>query len=149
VRTLPVAQLHAGPYETTLAHTDVLVEVRLPVRPRSGSAYAKVERRAGDWAVTAAGAAVALDADGRIVDAAVGLTAVGLDGTVEGVAQALRGREPTPDSLDAAARLAAEQARPTADQRGSVEYKRHLAGELTRRVLVRACERAAASAGQG
>jgi carbon-monoxide dehydrogenase medium subunit len=123
--------------------------VRLPVRPRSGSAYAKVERRAGDWAVTAAGAAVALDADGRIVDAAVGLTAVGLDGTVEGVAQALRGREPTPDSLDAAARLAAEQARPTADQRGSVEYKRHLAGELTRRVLVRACERAAASAGQG
>lgn len=149
VRTLPVTALHAGPYETTLAHTDVLVEIRLPVRPRSGSAYAKVERRAGDWAVTAAGAAVVLDDDGRIADAAVGLTAVGVDGTVDGVAQALHGREPTPASLDAAARLAAEQARPTADQRGGVEYKRHLAGELTRRVLVRACERAAASAGQG
>ena len=41
---------------------ELLTEIRLPVRPRSGSAYEKVERRVGDWAVAAAGAAVTLAA---------------------------------------------------------------------------------------
>ena len=61
-----------------LAHNEMLIEVRIPVRHNTSSAYAKVERRVGDWAVTAAGAALTLDGD-AIAAARVGLTAVNPD----------------------------------------------------------------------
>ena len=142
-RILPLAEFHRGAYETAVAPDELLCEIRFPIRPRSSSAYEKVERRAGDWAVAAAGAAVTLAPDGSIADAAVGLTAVGLDGTVAGVADVLRGERPGEDLFAEAGSLAAAAARPVEDQRGPVDYKRHLADELTRRVLRRACARAA------
>jgi carbon-monoxide dehydrogenase medium subunit len=142
-RTLTMAELHRGPYETAVAQNELLTEVRFPVRPRSGSAYEKVERRVGDWAVAAAGAAVSLGEDNRIEDVAVGLTALGLDGTVDRAAAALRGQLPSEDLYAQAGRMAAEDCNPVADQRGPVDYKRHLADELTRRVLRTACARAA------
>ena len=52
------------------------IEIRVPLRADAGSAYEKVERRAGDWAVAAAGAAVRLEG-GTIADAGIALTAVG------------------------------------------------------------------------
>lgn len=142
-RTLPMAQFHRGPYETAVEPEEILCELRFPIHPRSSSAYEKVERRTGDWAVAAAGAAVTLAGDGTIADAAAGLTAVGLDGTVEGIADLLRGQVPEDALFEAAGQLAAAAANPIDDQRGPVDYKRHLADELTRRVLRRACERAA------
>lgn len=142
-RTVAMEDFHRGPYETAVAQNEVLTEFRFPVRPRSSSAYEKVERRVGDWAVAAAGAVVVLAADGSIEDAAVGLTAVGLDGTVAGVAELLRGQQPAEDLFAEAGRIAAAACHPSADQRGPVDYKRHLADELTRRVLRRACTRAA------
>ena len=42
----------------TRGDAEMLIEVRIPIREHGGSAYEKVERRAGDWAVTSAGAAV-------------------------------------------------------------------------------------------
>ena len=42
----------------------MLIEVRVPLRDGAGSAYEKVERRRGDWAVAAAGAAVSLSGAG-------------------------------------------------------------------------------------
>ena len=72
----PMDEFHRGPYETALGDNEMLIEVRIPVRPSGRSAYAKVERRVGDWAVVAAGAAVWLDG-GAIADARVGLAAVG------------------------------------------------------------------------
>ena len=80
-RILAMADFHRGPYETAVGQDELLCELRFPIRPRSGSAYEKVERRVGDWAVGAAGASVTLAADGTIADAAVGLTALGLDHT--------------------------------------------------------------------
>jgi aerobic carbon-monoxide dehydrogenase medium subunit len=145
-RTFTMAELHRGPYETAVAQDELLTEVRFPVRPRSSSAYEKVERRVGDWAVAAAGAAVTLAPDHSIEDTAIGLTAVGLHGTVDRAAAVLRGQEPSEDLFAAAGRIAAEDCSPTADQRGPVDYKRHLADELTRRVLRTACARAARSA---
>ena len=50
----------AGPYRTAVADDEMLVEIRIPTRERSGSAYEKVDRRVGDWAVVAAGAALSL-----------------------------------------------------------------------------------------
>ncbi|MDQ0756557.1 xanthine dehydrogenase family protein subunit M [Arthrobacter sp. B3I4] len=142
-RVLAMRDFHRGPYQTAVGPDELLCEVRLPVRQRSGSAYEKVERRVGDWAVAAAGAAVMLAEDGSIADAAVGLTALGLDHTVAEAAGLLRGKQPSEELFADAGRLAAEACDPVADQRGPVDYKRHLADELTRRVLRQACARAA------
>ncbi|MGY2746726.1 FAD binding domain-containing protein [Pseudarthrobacter sp. O4] len=142
-RILTMADFHRGPYETAVGQDELLCELRFPIRPGSGSAYEKVERRVGDWAVGAAGAAVTLAADGSIADAAVGLTALGLDHTVAEAAAVLRGQRPTEELFAEAGRLAAAACDPVDDQRGPIDYKRHLADELTRRVLRLACTRAA------
>ena len=77
-REIGIDEFMVGPYETALAHNEMLIEVRIPLRHNTSSAYAKVERRVGDWAVAAAGSAVTLDGD-QIAAARVGLTAVNAD----------------------------------------------------------------------
>jgi carbon-monoxide dehydrogenase medium subunit len=54
-REIAIDDILEGPYETSLAHNEMLMEIRIPLRPNTSSAYAKVERRIGDWAMTAAG----------------------------------------------------------------------------------------------
>jgi carbon-monoxide dehydrogenase medium subunit len=142
-RLVSMDDFHRGPYETAVAQDELLCELRFPIRPRSGSAYEKVERRVGDWAVAAAGAAISLADDGRVDAAAIGLTALGLDGTVAEAEAVLLGQQPREELFVEAGRLAAIACDPVADQRGQIDYKRHLADELTRRVLRRACARAA------
>jgi carbon-monoxide dehydrogenase medium subunit len=140
-RTVPMAEFYRGPFETAVGTGELLVEVRIPLRPNGSSAYEKVERRAGDWAVVSAGAAVWMEGS-AIAEARVGLAAVGPDTTgIGAVSDFLRGQEPTDDVLARAGELAAAHCRPAADLRGSEEYKRHLASELTRRALRRAVER--------
>ena len=140
-RVVSMDDFHRGPYETAVGQAEILTEIRIPVRPGGSSAYAKVERRAGDWAVASAGAAVWMDGD-TISDARVGLAAVGPNTTgIAAVSEALRGREPTDEVIAEAGRLAMEACSPTTDNRGTAEYKRHLAGELTRRTLRTAVER--------
>src|SRR6201995_3656352 len=63
-RVLDCDAFHRGPYRTAVEHDELLVEIRVPLRPRTGSAYEKVDRRVGDWAVAAAGASLSLDEDG-------------------------------------------------------------------------------------
>jgi carbon-monoxide dehydrogenase medium subunit len=141
-RTVPLAEFHVGPYETVVEPGELLTEVRVPIRPGGGSAYLKVERRAGDWAVAAAGAAVWLDGD-RIRTAGIGLAAVGAKHFRAAEAEAfLAGKPATEETFAEAGRIAAENTNPVADQRGPVDYKRHLAGELTVRVLRAAAARA-------
>jgi len=141
-RTIPMREFHVGPYETAVEQREMLVEIRLAVRPGAGSAYEKVERRAGDWAIAAAGAALWLDG-GTISDAGIGLTAVGVDGfSASAVEEALKGEVPSAEVFDEAGRLASAATSPADDQRGSAAYKRELAGELTRRALRRAASRA-------
>jgi carbon-monoxide dehydrogenase medium subunit len=141
-RTVRVAEFHVGPYETVVAPDEMLVEVRVPIRPGGGSAYEKVERRVGDYPVAAAGVAVWLD-DGTIARAGIGLTAVGAPHFHAAPAEEfLRGRPATEETFAEAGRIAAVHCNPVADQRGPVDYKRHLAGELTVRALRRAVARA-------
>jgi aerobic carbon-monoxide dehydrogenase medium subunit len=143
-REIPMADFIAGPYETALAFNEMLVEVRIPVRHNTSSAYAKVERRVGDWAVTAAGASLTLDGQkgGAIAAARVGLTAVNPDrDALAEVSAALVGQPATDEVFAEAGRRAAEACDPVTDMRGTVEYKRHLASELTTRTLRTAAER--------
>ncbi|GFG52867.1 hypothetical protein MAGR_43080 [Mycolicibacterium agri] len=140
-REVPIDEFLTGPYETSLAFNEMLVEVRIPLRHRTSSAYAKVERRVGDWAVAAAGAAVTLD-NGSIAAARVGLTAVNADADrLAAVSEALVGQTPTDEVLAEAGRRAAAACEPVTDMRGSADYKRHLASELTIRTLRTAIQR--------
>ncbi len=140
-RVVPMHDFHRGPYETAVADGEMLVEVRLPIRVGGSSAYEKVERRTGDWAVVSVGAAVWM-ADGTIADARVGLAAVGPNTTsIDAISEALRGQQPSEQLWEQAGAIAAESCNPTEDGRGSVAYKRHLADELTRRALRRSVAR--------
>jgi carbon-monoxide dehydrogenase medium subunit len=179
-RTVSMREFHTGPYETVVGQDELLVELRVPITPGTGSAYEKVERRAGDWPVAAAGAVLRLaggsgdggsgdrgsgygssgdggSGDGRsgdrgsgsgddgdlVTEIGIGLTAVGAEHFVATEAEdALRGRPATEENFAEAGRVAARHCRPSADQRGPVDYKRHLAGELTVRALRRAAARA-------
>jgi carbon-monoxide dehydrogenase medium subunit len=141
-RTVPVRELHTGPYETVVGDAEMLTEIQVPIRSGAGSAYEKLERRVGDWAIAASAAVVWLDGD-TVTDAGIGLAAVGAEHFVCPRAEAhLRGATVSDDLIAAAAAIASEDCNPTTDQRGPAEYKRHLAGELTKRALHRAVARA-------
>jgi carbon-monoxide dehydrogenase medium subunit len=143
-RVVDMHEFHRGPYETAVGPAEMLVEIRVPlgeVRSRQGSAYEKLDRRVGDWAVVAAGAAVTLR-DGIVVEAGVALAAAGGDITSAEAESWLAGKGPTGEVLAQAAEKAAQATDPVTDQRGSAEYKRHVAGVLTERALQRAAVRA-------
>jgi aerobic carbon-monoxide dehydrogenase medium subunit len=142
-RTVPARAFHTGPYESVVGPAEMLVELRVPIRPGCGSAYEKLDRRAGDWAIAAAGCFIAMDVGGVVTDAGIGLTAVGAAHFCCPEAEAvLVGSVAGDESLMRAAAKAAEAANPQTDQRGPADYKRHLAGELTKRALRRAVLRA-------
>ncbi|MEW2352265.1 xanthine dehydrogenase family protein subunit M [Spirillospora sp. NPDC029432] len=142
-RAVPVRAFHTGPYETVVEPGELLTELRVPIRPGGSSAYEKVERRAGDWPLAAAGAVLALAGDLRIAEAGIGLTAVRAEHFVAAEAEELlRGAEPSEELFREAGRVAALHCDPGSDQRGPADYKRHLAGELTTRALRRAYHRA-------
>jgi carbon-monoxide dehydrogenase medium subunit len=144
-RVLDIDDFHRGPYQTAVADDEMLLEIRVPLRVGGGgfgSAYEKVDRRVGDWAVAAAGASLRLDDDGVIAEAGVALAAVGADIACAQARDELIGEVPTNDVLERAGAAAAAACSPVADQRGSAEYKRHVAGVLTVRALQRSVARA-------
>jgi carbon-monoxide dehydrogenase medium subunit len=142
IRTVSMREFFTGPYQTVVGPAELLIELRVPVRPTWGSAYVKVERRVGDWPVAAVGAALVLDGE-RITEVGIGMTAVGAEHFVAAAAEEyLTGRDATDEHFTEAGRIAAASCQPSADQRGPVDYKRHLAGELTCRALRRAAARA-------
>jgi carbon-monoxide dehydrogenase medium subunit len=140
-RVVGMSEFHRRPYVTAVGPAEMLVEIRVPAPARAGSAYAKVDRRAGDWAVAAAGAAVALQR-GTIARAGIALAAVGGEITSTAAERELAGQAPSPELFARAGALAAAAADPVTDQRGSAEYKRHVVGVLVERVLARATARA-------
>ncbi|MBP2370393.1 FAD binding domain-containing protein [Pseudonocardia parietis] len=141
-RTVPMREFFVGPYQTAVGPAEVLVELRVPVRPGCGSAHLKVDRRAGDWAVASVACTVWLDGD-DVAEVGIGLTAVGAPNFSAPEAEDhLRGRPATSEAIVEAGRIAAAHCRPVADQRGPADYKLHLASELTVRALHRAVDRA-------
>ena len=141
-RTVGMDEFHVGPYMTAVGDGELLTEVRLPLFPGAGSAHEKVERRAGDWAIAAASAAVWVDRS-TIHDAGIALGAVGLTTIhLKRAEEVLKGKPPSEELFEQAAAIASEDCSPMPDGRGPVDYKRHLAGVLTKRALSRATARA-------
>ena len=143
-RTIPIADFFTGIFSTALAPDEILTEIRIPAPPpKSGGAYVKLERKVGDFATAAAAAQVTLGAGGEVERAGIGLTAAGPMPIKAAEAERfLLNKQPDSATVAEAARLAAVAAAPTADRRGSVEYKREMARVLTTRALTRAIERA-------
>jgi carbon-monoxide dehydrogenase medium subunit len=144
VRTVPLGAFILDAYTTQVGADEMLTAVAVPLpSPPSGGAYVKFERRAGDFAVASVGVQIGLDDDGRCRTVAVSLGALGaMPMRVRRAEEILRGGPASPDVLDEAARLVQEEAQPFEDTRGSVEYKRHLAGVLFRRAFGAALDRA-------
>jgi carbon-monoxide dehydrogenase medium subunit len=145
-REIPLAELFVGPFTTTLEPTEILTEVRVPdPGPSAGGAYLKLERKVGDFATAAVAVQLELDG-GTIKRAGVALTGVGATNLrAERAEAALAGAAPGDDVFAEAARLAAEEAQPTADHRGTVDYKRNVVRVFVERGLRAAAASAAAA----
>jgi carbon-monoxide dehydrogenase medium subunit len=143
-RVIPIGDFFTGLFETSLAHDEILTELRIPTRPlRSGGAYVKVERKVGDFATAAVAVQLTLAEDGTCESVGIGLTNVGETPIKATKAEAaLTGKEPTEALIRWAAHLASEAAEPNDDHRGSEAYKRALIKTLTVRALRKALERA-------
>ena len=144
-RQLPVEQFLVAPGRTALAPGELLVSIRLP-RPaaHTGDAYQRlIPRSEMDIAVASAAVSVTLDANGICTAASVAIGAVAPTALlVELAATALIGSTLDETALKAAAAAASAAARPIDDKRGTVAYRRTVAGVLTRRVAAIAASRA-------
>ncbi len=143
-RTIPVESFFTGFFTTALAPTEILTEIRIPIPPpRSGGAYLKLERKVGDYATAAAAVQVTLEGRAEVARAGIGLTNAGpVPVKAVEAERYLKGKTPDQATVAEAARLAAAATDPTADRRGSVEYKREMARVLTARALRKAIQRA-------
>ncbi len=143
-RTIPVKNLFNGPLSTTLNPNEILTEIRIPIPPlHSGGAYLKMERKVGDFAAAAVAVQLTVGKGNLCERIGIGLTNVGAT-PIKAVRaeQLLRGQMISDEIIRAAAQTASEEAQPSADLRGSVEYKRSLVRVLTTRALNRALQRA-------
>jgi carbon-monoxide dehydrogenase medium subunit len=132
-----------GLYSTAIEPEEILTEIRIPMPAKhTGSCYAKLKRKTGDFATAAAAVLLELDGD-TVVDVSIALTNVGPTALKATDAESfLRGRQLTEGTIVETARLAMEICDPVEDLRGSVEYKRAMAGEMTQRALRTAAARA-------
>jgi len=145
-RVIPIADFLQDTFTTTLEPNELLTEIRVP-RPSesAGGAYLKLERKVGDFATV--GTAVHLDLDdGTIGRAGIALTAVGATNIKAVSAEnALAGAEPTQEVFEEAAQLAADEAEPFDDVRGSADYKRAIVKTYVKRGLDRCLQLAQGS----
>ena len=145
-REIRAREFFLDTFSTAIEPTEVLTEVRLPRRPKlAGGAYTKLERRVGDFATCGSAVFVGLEPDGRIASAGVGLTAVSASPfAATDAEEVLAGQMPSEELFRRAGDAAAAQSKPAADVRGSADYKRAMASELTVRSLRSAVARALA-----
>ena len=142
-RTVPIDDFLVDSFTTAVAEGEMAMAVRFPVPgDRSAGSYQKVERKVGDFATAAAAVQVTLAEDGTIREAGIALSAAGPCAVRVGEAEALlRGQKPTAELIRGAADAASKKSEPQADLRGSVLYKKNLAGVLVSRGLRQALAR--------
>ncbi len=141
-RTIAIDDFFVGLFENALSADELLTEIRIP-KPvaKSGSAYVKMERKVGDYAISAA--AVALTMNGNTCSAArIGLTNVNsVPMRAKQAEQALVGKQLSDAVIEAAGKAAAAECDPSADLRGSIEYKRDITRVLVKRAIRSALQR--------
>lgn len=143
-REIAIEDFFPGLFTTALAADEILTEIRIPFPPpNSGGSYLKLERKVGDFATAGVAAQITLDGAGVCQQAGVGLTNVGLTPIKAKQTEAFLGGKKLDDAtIKDAGDLAASEAQPMDDIRGSAEYKRDLVRVLAARALARALGRA-------
>ena len=141
-RSIPIDEFFFGFYTTALQHGEILTEIQIPIPPKgTGSAYHKLERKVGDYAT--AGVAVQLTIENGICTAiGIGLTNVNpIPLRAKRSEKLLLNNPLTDENIAEAAKLASEDCSPSADLRGSEEYKRAMVAVLVKRMIKKAVER--------
>ncbi len=144
-RSLPLDAFFRGPGRTALAPDELLVELRVPVPPpRTGGVYVRhTPRKQMDIAVVGVGVLLTLAEGERIDRARIALGAVAPTPVRARQAEAALEGQPASDEIFArAAEVAAAEAKPISDTRGSAEFRRHLVRVMTERCLREAAARA-------
>jgi len=143
-RTIPARQFFVGLFTTALASDEIVTEIAIPTPPaRTGGAYLKLERKVGDYATAAVAVQVTLDGGGGCARVGIGLTNVGPTAIEARRAESFLLHKPLDaETVAEAARLAAADAEPVDDRRGTAEYKRDVVRVLTARALRLADRRA-------
>jgi len=143
IKEIPVDEFFFGFYTTALQHGDILTEIQIPIPPgNTGSAYHKLERKVGDYATAGVAVQLTMDASGVCKSVGIGLTNVNPTPLRAARSeQALLGKQVNEESISQAAILASEDCNPSADLRGSVEYKRDMVAVLVKRMIRKAMER--------
>jgi len=133
-----------GPLETSVQGPAVVVDAFFPaLAERSGTAFAEISRRKGDYAVCGAAVVVTLDADRRVTAARAAYLSVGLVPEVHDLTDAVAGQPVDAADWAAAAELARGRVDPDGDLHASADYRRLLVGTLTERTLADAAREAA------
>ena len=142
-RTVPIDDFLVDSFTTAVGDGEMAIAARFPLPDdRTAGSYQKVERKVGDFATAAAAVQLTLDANGTIRQAGIALSAAGPCAVRVADAEALLvGQKPSSEAIRAAAEAATRKSEPQADLRGSVEYKKHLAGVLVTRGLRQALAR--------
>jgi carbon-monoxide dehydrogenase medium subunit len=142
-RVIAIDDFLVDSFATAVGEDEMAIELRVPAPPpRTSGAYEKIERKVGDFATANAAVQLTLDADGTIVKAGIAVGAVGAKALrVSEAERLLVGVKPDDDALRAAMEEAKKIADPVADNRGSAQYKREMAGILVGRALVKTFER--------
>ena len=144
-RDIAVIDVPESPGKTTLEPGEFIASVFLPAKPaHGGDAYLRfIPRTEMDIAVVGCGVSLVLDSAGKVTAARVSLGAVGPKVMlVEAAAEALIGRAPEGAALDDLADACSAAASPIEDKRGTVDFRRHVAGVLARRAAEIAATRA-------
>lgn len=145
-REVPAEDFCTGPGQNVLETGELVVEISFPARPAVGGSHYRrfIPRNEMDIAVVGVGAAVELDESAEsFVSARIALAAVAATPLfVEAAGAALAGQVVSDDTIAAAAAAAREAATPIDDMRGTIEFRKHLCGVLTERVIREAVARA-------
>ena len=143
-RPIPIDEFFLGLFATALQQDEILTEIQIPVPAKgTGSAYHKLERKVGDYATAGAAVQLTINDKGICTDIGIGLTNVSATPMrASRSEQLILNNQVTEENISAAAQLAAEDCSPSADLRGSEEYKRAMVAVLVKRMIRKAVERA-------
>jgi carbon-monoxide dehydrogenase medium subunit len=142
-RTIPADAFFLSFLMTALEPDEIATEIRFRIPPgRVGSSFLELARRHGDFAVAGAGGLLGLSDDGSVKDARVVLIGVGATALrIDDAERALTGRPPDKEAFEDALKAVNDAIDPTGDVHGSAEFRRSIAGVLTRRSLQAAADR--------
>ncbi len=143
-RTMPLWQVFEGPGRTALKSDEILTSVSIPTpASRSAGIYIRhCPRKELDIAIAGVGSYIGLDDNGSINHARVCLCAVApVPLRATKTEEFLVGKKPSEEVYEQAGQIAAEEARPITDMRGSAEFRRVLVKVLTIRTLNQAVDK--------